>query len=473
MLNIPEYDSAKKVFHFFEEISKIPHTSEHTEKIADYLVDFAKARNLWFSKDEYNNVIIRKSASAGYEDHPTIILQGHTDMVADKLPDSDIDMLCDGLRIYRDGDFIKAQGTTLGADDGIAVAYALAILDSDDIEHPEFEAVFTSDEEIGLIGAGKLDASLLHGKRMLNIDSDVEGVFTVGCAGGIRLDLDTPYEKEENEEQLYSIVLKGFRGGHSGVEIDKGRENAIKALAEILAEADGVRIASISGGNADNAIPRFAECIISCGAITSLTENIIPKAMKKYSASEPDAEAIVTDICDKLPAFSKSDSKKIIELIAKMPTGVYKMSEDIPGLVETSSNLGVVTTDGGRVKISVSVRSSKNAEKQNMIKKIKDISLDYGVSVSGRGEYPAWEYKKDSPLTDTVAKIYRETYSKEPKIEIIHAGLECGIFADKIAGLDCVSLGPLMYDIHTTDERLSISSTVRVWEFLKKVLKEI
>ena len=179
MLNIPEYDSAKKVFHFFEEISKIPHTSEHTEKIADYLVDFAKARNLWFSKDEYNNVIIRKSASAGYEDHPTIILQGHTDMVADKLPDSDIDMLCDGLRIYRDGDFIKAQGTTLGADDGIAVAYALAILDSEDIEHPEFEAVFTSDEEIGLIGAGKLDASLLHGKRMLNIDSDVEGVFTV------------------------------------------------------------------------------------------------------------------------------------------------------------------------------------------------------------------------------------------------------------------------------------------------------
>ena len=195
--------------------------------------------------------------------------------------------------------------------------------------------------------------------------------------------------------------------------------------------------------------------------------------MKKYSASEPDAEAIVTNICDKLPAFSKSDSKKIIELIAKMPTGVYKMSEDIPGLVETSSNLGVVTTDGGRVKISVSVRSSKNAEKQNMIKKIKDISLDYGVSVSGRGEYPAWEYKKDSPLTDTVAKIYRETYSKEPKIEIIHAGLECGIFADKIAGLDCVSLGPLIYDIHTTDERLSISSTVRVWEFLKKVLKEI
>ena len=473
MLNIPEYESAKKVFHFFEEISKIPHTSEHTEKIADYLVDFAKARNLWFSKDEYNNVIIRKNATPGYEDRPAIILQGHTDMVADKLPDADIDMLCDGLQIYRDGDFIKAQGTTLGADDGIAVAYALAILDSDDIEHPEFEAVFTSDEEIGLIGAGKLDTSLLHGNRMLNIDSDVEGVFTVGCAGGIRLDLSTPYEPTESSSSLCRLTITGFRGGHSGVEIDKGRENAIKALAEILSEAEGVRIASISGGNADNAIPRFAECIISCGQKDSLTEKIIPKVMEKYYKTESDASVNITDISENLPCFSESDSKKIIELITKMPTGVYKMSEDIEGLVETSSNLGIISTDGGRVKLSVSVRSSKNAEKLSMIERIKDIGRGYGVSVSGRGEYPAWEYRKDSPLTDTVAKIYRETYSREPKIEIIHAGLECGIFADKIKGLDCVSLGPLMYDIHTTDERLSISSTVRVWEFLKKVLKEI
>ena len=264
-----------------------------------------------------------------------------------------------------------------------------------------------------------------------------------------------------------------FRGGHSGVEIDKGRENAIKALAEILSEADGVRIASISGGNADNAIPRFAECIISYGQKNSLTEKIIPKVMGKYYKTEPDASVNLTDVSETLPCFSESDSKKIIELIAKMPTGVYKMSEDIEGLVETSSNLGVILTDGGRVNLSVSVRSSKNAEKLSMIERIKDIGRGYGVSVSGRGEYPAWEYKKDSPLTDTVAKIYRETYSKEPKIEIIHAGLECGIFADKIKGLDCVSLGPLMYDIHTTDERLSISSTVRVWEFLKKVLKEI
>ncbi len=473
MLNIPEYESASKVFRFFEEITKIPHTSENTAEIADYLVNFAKERGLQYERDAANNVIIKKAATRGYEDRPAIILQGHTDMVADKLPDADIDMLCDGLRIYRDGDFIKAKGTTLGADDGIAVAYALAILDSDSIEHPEFEAVFTSDEEIGLIGASKLDTSVLRGKRMLNIDSDIEGIFTVGCAGGIRLDIALPYEKSGNETNLYSLTLSGLHGGHSGMEINKGYENAIKILTEILAEATGLRIASISGGNADNAIPRFAECIIALDSVDYLSEKIIPGILEKYKSAEPDMTVKLEPVSEHMSAFCESDSKKILEVIDKMPTGVYKMSEDIEGLVETSSNLGIINTDGGRVSLSVSVRSSKNAEKQKMIQKIKAICDGYNGAFGGRGEYPAWEYKKDSPLTDTVAKIYRETYSKEPKIEIIHAGLECGIFADKIDGLDCVSFGPDMFDIHTTDERLSISSTVRVWEFLKKVLKEI
>ena len=394
-------------------------------------------------------------------------------MVADKLPDADIDMLRDGLEIYRDGDFIKAKGTTLGADDGIAVAYALAILDSDDIEHPELEAVFTSDEEIGLIGATALDTSSLSGKRMLNVDSDIEGIFTVGCAGGIRLDLTLPYEKSEKASDLYALTLSGLHGGHSGMEINKGYENAIKILAEILKEAEGVRIASISGGNADNAIPRFAECIISLDSRDYLSEKIIPKVLESYKPAEPDMTATLQPTPEEMTVFSKSDSAKIIEIINKMPTGVYKMSEDIEGLVETSSNLGIINTDEERVSLSVSVRSSKNAEKQKMIQKIKTICDEYCGKFGGRGEYPAWEYKKDSPLTDTVAKIYRETYAKEPKIEVIHAGLECGIFADKIEGLDCVSLGPDMFDIHTTDERLSISSAVRVWEFLKKALKEI
>ena len=473
MLNIPEYESAKKVFHFFEEITKIPHTSENTAQIADYLVNFAKERGFWYTRDEANNVIIKKGANRGCEDRPAIIFQGHTDMVADKLPDATIDMLRDGLEIYRDGDFIKAKGTTLGADDGIAVAYALAILDSEDIEHPEFEAVFTSDEEIGLIGATKLDTSVLCGKRMLNVDSDIEGIFTVGCAGGIRLDLGLSFEREEKALSLYSLTLSGLHGGHSGMEIDKGYENAIKILAEILGGAKGLHIASISGGNADNAIPRFAECIIAVDSAEELSEVAIPKILKKYKSREAGITARLQPLSQTMPVFSESDSEKIIALAGKIPTGVYKMSEDIEGLVETSSNLGIINTDGGRVSLSVSVRSSKNSEKQKMIEKIKAICNEYNGEFGGRGEYPAWEYKKDSPLTDTVAKIYRETYGKEPKIEIIHAGLECGIFADKIEGLDCVSLGPNMFDIHTTDERLSISSAVRVWEFLKKVLKEI
>lgn len=473
MLNLPEYKEGEKVFYFFEQISKIPHTSSNTGKIADYLVNFAKERKLWYLKDDANNVIIRKAATRGYEDKPTIIFQGHTDMVEDKIRGLDKDMLSEGVEIYRDGDLIKAKGTTLGADNGIAVAYALAVLDSNDIEHPEFEAVFTSDEEIGLIGASKLDTSSLHGKRMINVDSDIEGIFTVGCAGGIRTDLTLPYRAEDHNGKLFTVTISGLRGGHSGMEIDKGHENAIKILAEILDGIDGVRIAEISGGNADNAIPRYASCVISASSPLTPECAYILEIISKYKKTEPDLSITITESEENTPRFTNRDSKKIIEFIKKMPTGVYKMSEDITGLVETSSNIGIIATSEGRVTLSVSVRSSKDAEKQHMIDRIKSIGDEYGADFYGHGEYPAWEFSKNSALTDSLRKIYLDTYGREPKIEIIHAGLECGIFANKIKGLDCVSLGPNMYDIHTTDERLSISSAVRVFEFLKKALKEI
>ncbi len=473
MLDTTGFGEAKNVFRFFEEISKIPHTSTNTEKIADYLVEFAKERALWYNRDKANNVIIRKGATPGFEDRPTIIFQAHTDMVEDKLPTSNIDMKKEGVKIYRDGDFLKAEGTTLGGDDGIGVAYALAILDSSDIEHPEFEAVFTSDEEIGLIGAGELDTSLLHGKRMLNLDSDAEGYFTVGCAGGLRIDVTLPYETVATEENLYKITVSGLLGGHSGAEIHKARANAIKIVGEFIENAEGARLAKITGGNADNAIPRYAEATLAFKNEDFILGEFKKSIIQKYTHIEPGIDINIERISDALPCFDREATENIAKIIKKMPTGVYKMSEEIQGLVETSSNLGVISSDGGRVTLTVSVRSSKNEEKNALRDKIGEIADVFSAKVHMHGEYPAWEYKKDSDLCDTMKKVYLDMYKKEPVVLIIHAGLECGIFSQKIEDFDCVSLGPDGFDIHTTDERLSISSTVRVYQYIKNILKQL
>ena len=385
MLSIPEYKNAQKVFFFFEEISKIPHVSENTEKIADYLVNFAKERELWFKRDSYNNVIIRKPATKGYEDRPAIIFQGHTDMVADKTKDCPIDMEKEGLKIYRDGDFIRAEGTTLGGDDGVALAYALAILDSNDIEHPEFEALFTSDEEIGLIGATALDTSALHGKTMINIDSDVEGVFTVGCAGGMRMDFTLPYERCEEGNNLFKITVSGLQGGHSGTEIDKGHANAIKVLVDILGNAADIKLSEIHGGNADNAIPRYAECTVHLASDLWVRNKLIPTVTERYRKSEPEICINIEKVPGAAPIFDTVRTAKIFKFVKRMPTGVYKMSEDIPGLVETSSNLGIINTDGGRVILSTSLRSSKNEEKERPRARIRNLAEEYSASTTERG----------------------------------------------------------------------------------------
>ncbi len=460
---------AQSVFDFFDEIATIPHTSGNTSPIADYLVSFAKSRGLEYVRDEYDNVIIKKRATRGYEDRETVIIQGHTDMVAAVEDGRDIDMNKVGVKIIKNGDFLTADGTTLGADDGIFVAYALAILDADDIEHPAIEALFTSDEETGLIGATGLDGTLLKGRKMINVDSDIEGIFTVGCAGGMRVDVTLPYEKQDEKDGLYTVTVSGLLGGHSGMEIDKGRENAIKILGEVII---GAEISSISGGNADNAIPRSATAVIRPNALEDLSD-AITAALSKYSKKEEAIEITVLEHSGKEFVYSKENSSKILDFIGKMPTGVYKMSEEIAGLPETSSNLGIISTNGGRVTLSTSIRSSKNAEKLALRDRIKALSDEAGAEMREHSEYPAWEYKKLSPLRDAMVKAYEKTYRKSPEVLVIHAGLECGIFSDKIEGLDCVSIGPDMFDIHTTEERLSISSAIRVFEYLKTLLKEI
>ena len=475
MLNFSSFGDSKRIFEFFEEISIIPHGSSHTEKIADYLVSFAKARGLYVRRDNANNVIIKKDATKGFEDRPTVILQGHTDMVLEKTATSGKDMLTEGLELYIDGDYLRAKDTTLGADDGIAIAYALALLDSEDIPHPPIEAIFTSDEEIGLLGAVALDPFDINGRIMLNIDSETEGIFTVGCAGGVRLDINLPTTYNDKKNNATKITVSGLKGGHSGVEINKGRENAAKVLAELLFKLNvstRVKISSISGGNADNAIPRSAECV-ACISNKELLSDLINSIVEKYKPIEPDIMIKCEDLTGDFSILSEEDSNSLISLLNDLPSGVIKMSEDIKNLVETSLNLGIMRSNESSVLITFSIRSSVGKEKEKLVTRVTKIAEDYGASYSTHGEYPAWEYKKDSHLRDIMCKIYRDMYNNDAKVIVIHAGLECGIFSDKLDGLDCVSIGPNNYDIHTTEERLSISSTIRVWTFIKEILKNI
>ncbi len=474
MLNITDHKSIEKVVRFFEEFSAIPHGSGNTSLIADYLVNFAKERGLDYSRDNADNVIIRKAATKGYEERPAVIFQGHLDMVAEKKPGATIDMEKEGLTLYRDGDFLRAKDTTLGGDDGVALAYALALLDSDDIPHPDFEAVFTSDEEIGLLGAVAIDPNEIKGRLLINIDSDEEGVFTVGCAGGMRSDVVLHVCREAATGDFYRVKASGFKGGHSGVEINKGRINANKALVEILTKLNNISIQDIRGGNADNAIPRECECtFVSNQDVRELVEKLGTEMAAKYSDIEPDITVTVEKVdCDKAPV-SQKDSARLVSLLDKLPSGIIAMSSDIEGLVETSLNMGILKLDDDKAEISFSVRSAKGAEKQKLGDRLEKIAKEHSADYSTRGEYPAWEYRQHSHLRDVMKKVYENMYGVSPEIVIIHAGLECGIFSEKIEGLDCVSIGPNNYDIHTTEERLSLTSLERVWEFLLNVLKEI
>lgn len=473
MLSIPEFKNIERVVRHFEAISSIPHGSGNTGHIADYLVEFAKARGLEYYRDEADNVVIRKPATKGYEDRPAVIIQGHLDMVEAKTADCTIDMKTEGLLLYRDGDFIRARGTTLGGDDGVALAYAMAVLDSEDIEHPDFEAVFTSDEEIGLLGAVALSPEAVKGRLLINIDSDAEGVFTVGCAGGVRSDITFPVCRRECNESVYALSLSGFRGGHSGVEINKGRENAIKAIGSLLLRVPDVKILDISGGNADNAIPRSAECRFASSLDIEALGRVFREGMKKYLEKEPEAVISLAQAKNDKAPLTESSTQQLLGLIRELPVGVVAMSTDIVGLVETSLNLGILALGENEAEISFSVRSAKGSEKEKLCRTLRKIAEGCGASYSEHGAYPAWEYKPQSHLCDVMKRVYEDMYGKSPEIIIIHAGLECGIFSEKLEGVDCVSIGPDNYDIHTTEERLSLSSLSRVWDFLLEVLKNI
>ena len=465
-----------EVFGYFEEICSIPHGSGNTRMISDYLVEFAKKHDLKYIQDEADNVILFADGTCGLEDHEPVILQGHMDMVCEKDADCTIDMATEGIDVTHDGEVVFAKGTTLGADNGIAVAMGLAVLADKTIAHPPLEIVITSDEETGLLGAAAIDMSSLKSRKLINLDSEGEGIFTVSCAGGGRVTISMPVERRAVYGPCIRLVVDGLQSGHSGAEIHKNRANANKVMGEFMNRIQKLMplcLTSLAGGAKDNVIPYNCQAtLVAMGIhlerINAIAEELQAEVREKYD--EPNATVQAFDV-DALGgnSLSTESTAKIISLLCAAPNGVQAWSKDIEGLVQTSLNMGVIKL-GDRFNANFSVRSSVNSEKLELIDQLKKLAEMFDSSCTVSGEYPAWEYKKESSLRDTMVKVYTDMFGTAPKIEAIHAGLECGLFSEKVEGLDCISIGPQMHDIHTSSERLEIASTERTWNFLKGVL---
>lgn len=469
----------KSVFHYFEKICSIPHGSGNTKQISDYLVSFAKENNIPYIQDSLNNVLLFGEGTCGYQDHPPVIIQGHMDMVCEKDPDCPIDMETQGLDITHDGSYVYAKGTTLGGDNGIAVAYAMALLSDKTIPHPPLEIIITVDEETGMDGAAGIDLSCLKSRTMLNLDSDEEGIFTVSCAGGARANLTLPVERHAVYGPCVKLTVAGLQGGHSGGEIHKKRANANKIMGEFLSRVQNlmpVCITKLQGGAKDNAIPRSCEVtMVALGMYIERINDIAEQLQYEIREQYDEPNAIIRgDDVDALGgnALTTEHSSKVIALLNAAPNGVQTWSTDISGLVQTSLNLGVVTLDKG-LSLTWAVRSSVNNEKIDLLRKLEDLSKFYDASFSVHGDYPAWEYKKDSCLRETMIRVYKDMFKEDPKVVAIHAGLECGLLSEKLPGLDCVSIGPNGHDIHTSRERLEIASTKRTWDYILEVLKAL
>lgn len=471
----------KSVFGYFEDICNIPHGSGNMQKISQFCVDFAKKHGLEYIVDDMKNVIIIKEATPGYEAVEPLIIQGHLDMVCDKRPDKEKDFLTEGLDLCTDGELIWADGTTLGGDDGIAVAYGLALLADKELQHPRLEVVLTVDEETGLYGAEAIDMSMLKGKKLINLDSEEEGIFTVGCAGGLTLGCDIPMFTEEVEGVVYELKVTGLLGGHSGVEIHKGRANANVVLGRVLLALNkeiGIDIVKMAGGAKDNAIPRnaFAEILAAESDEKKLAEIVnAQEAILKNELHASDADVALvleqkgTATVRVLDATSKISA---LHTLNNIPNGIQAYSMDIEGLVETSLNMGIMSMDGENLKMSFAVRSSVESAKRYLADRVMMFVDMLGGSCEIKGDYPGWAYRPESALRETFIRVYERMYGKTPVVEAIHAGLECGLFTKKIDDLDSISVGPNMHNVHTSEETLEVASVQRTWEFLCQVIAE-
>ncbi|HIR92461.1 MAG TPA: aminoacyl-histidine dipeptidase [Candidatus Egerieimonas intestinavium] len=472
----------QRVFYYFEEICRIPHGSGNTGAMTAYLLEFAGKHGLKSRSDQAGNVVIYKPASPGHEESRPVILQGHIDMVAEKEPGSGHDFLRDPLELQVEGDLISARETTLGGDDGIAVAYCLAVLESSQLVHPPLEAVFTTDEEIGMLGAAALDTSWLSGRTLLNMDSEDEGIFCAGCAGGLTGTSRIPVRYGEASGMKYSLKISGLKGGHSGICIGEERINALCMMGRVLhrlREKAEYLLCELFGGQKDNAIPQEARAaFLADEADEEILRETLALIEKEIRGEYQGSDGEVTLTLQKLgaatePVLHPVSLEKVLFFLVQLPNGVYKRSGVIAGLVETSMNLGILRLTPEELVASGSFRSSVESGKEALAGQVEYLTEFLGGSFQREGIYPAWEYREDSPLREILISTYRELFGKEPVTEVIHAGLECGIFYGSMPGLDCVSFGPQMYEIHTARERLSVSSVERVWRLLVKTLEKL
>ncbi|SHJ59758.1 dipeptidase D [Hathewaya proteolytica DSM 3090] len=470
-----------EVFKFFKEMNQIPRGSKNEKAISDWLVDFAKQRNLEVIQDEALNVIIRKPGTKGYENSPIVVIQGHMDMVCEKEDSSNHDFEKDPIAFIVDGDMLRADKTTLGADDGIAVAMGLAILDSKDISHPPIELLVTTEEEVGMGGAENLDPSKIKGRKLINIDSEEEGVLLVSCSGGVRTILDIPVEREQNEERCYNITIDGLQGGHSGMEIHKQRGNANKLMGRVLSDLNSncdIKIVDINGGAKMNAIPRSCSAAFSTNAKEEIIEKFAVKWQQtlsnEFSSQDKDVKVTFKSVKNEGKSFTKKSTENIISALLLIPNGVQTMSMEIKGLVESSSNLGIVLTKDSMVEFESAVRSSVSTLKEEIVVRSEQLAKLCGGELKKEADYPAWEYKKDSELRDTCVGVFKEMFGKEPEISAIHAGLECGLFGGKFGDdMDMISMGPDTFDVHTPKEHISIPSIDRMYQYLIEILKKL
>ncbi len=473
----------KIVWDIFEEICSVPRPSKKEEKIAAWVVEFAKKHNLEYKKDALGNIVVKKPATSGMEKLKPVVIQGHIDMVCEKNSDVEFDFDNDPIQPWIDGDWVRAKGTTLGADNGIGVAMGLAVMASNDIPHPPMEVLCTLDEETGLTGAIQLGTDLLNAKILINLDSEEDGTFTIGCAGGINTAGHFNYKSDSvpADSVAYTLAIKGLKGGHSGIEIHDGRGNAVKFLNRLLWHFEGkydLRVSSFNGGNKHNAIPREAFAVLTIPKVheQAFLENVSKcdaTIKAEYSSKEPNVVVIASPA--ELPArvMQKDLQTKFLNCIYAMPHGVSRMSPDIEGLVQTSTNLAIVETRDTEIYVLTSQRSSSETEKNDIAAMVKAAFLLGGSEVVQGDGYPGWQPNVNSPILKTALKVFTGLTGKEARVEAIHAGLECGLIGEKYPGMDMLSFGPTMKDVHSPDERLNIPAVEKCFNLLKEILKNI
>ena len=469
----------ERVFYHFEEISKIPRESYHEKAISDYLVEFGKKLNLETYQDKYYNVVLRRKATPGYENTPGIVIQGHMDMVCEKESDSNHDFRKDPIDLIIDGNRLKANKTTLGGDNGIAIAMGMAILEDESIKCGTIELLATTSEEIDLNGALSLEPNILKGKMLINIDSEDEGVITVGSAGGVEIDILLPIEKETlTDVNLYTLSLEKLQGGHSGVEINQKRGNANKILAEVLHNLKTLTdysLVEVFGGSKDNAIPRSGKVILASSKdIKDIISKVADEVKAKYVAFEPEMSfTLEATTAREVSVLSKKTLDSYIKTIEEIPTGVNTWMKEYPEIVESSDNLAIVKTLDENINIIVSLRSSDPEVLNELKDKIASILKENNASFEFSAGYPEWKFRAESKLRDKALEVYKKLYNEDMKVEVIHAGLECGAISQNYPDIDFISVGPNLRDVHTPSEYLEIDSTERVYNYVVELINSL